>query len=83
MKKVNILVISALVCFALLSSYYWNQRYERLNARFVAAVESNQKEAETLQQGLSDLCERLSKIERHLEKTSSPDVPFKIVEDDG
>jgi hypothetical protein len=83
MKKVNTLVISALVCFAVLSSYYWNKRYEKLNAQIVAAVESSQKETETIQQGLSDLCERFSKIEGHLKKTSSPDVPFKIVEDKG
>jgi hypothetical protein len=83
MKKANTLVIIALVCFALLSSYYWNKRYEKLDARIAAAVESNQKQIEAIQKGFSDLCKRLSKIERHLKETSSPDVPFKIGEDEG
>jgi len=83
MKRVSDILIIVLVCTTILSNYFWKKRYDTLDGKLTTIVQSNLKEAESVQERLNDLCARLTQIEKSLKEKSTSDVPFKIVDDDG
>lgn len=82
-KRVSIIIIIGLLCLNILSNYFWLKRYETANTEMTTMIHSNQAEISNIHERLSELCKRLTKIEKSQREKSQTDLSFKIVDDEG
>jgi hypothetical protein len=82
-KRANLAVIIGLICLLLVSTYFWEKRYQTLKAEVKTFIESNQEQSRDLQERFSKLCARLSKMEESHKQNPVSKIPFTIAQDDG